>query len=281
MPGLITRYAKIRKSYVSTSNNLKKESSLDRLPSARDVEGLQDKPQSRMELELLRSIGEKDSIIQELTLVKIKNLNEIQKLQAGLNKSHEDKKEVMQQHEERMNVFLDEMERTVDSYKSKMDIRVSTIKTLQDELACLKKKGIENKDEYNNERAQHIKDGCLLRREIKLLEDKEEMEFCSQKQFDLAQQATEEMHRAIIKDSKDALVALGVQHEQELGQVKQSVKDVIEFKDRKLKDAVQRAKEANERAQAFEVCIAKIENGFEDSKVSAIITEEKSRALLL
>ena len=265
VPGLITEYAKIRRSYVSASNTLRKESALGRLPPSSDIEQVQDETESSIQQELLRSIGEKNSIIQELVLVKATHSKETQKLQVDLKKSSDDKKELIQQHKETMNAFLNEIEHTVDAYKSEMEKRGSTIKTLQDELACFQKEISQKEDEYNSERAHHSKDMCLLRSQMeKLLEDKKEMKLYLQKQFDFAQQSTEDRHRAEMKVAKDALGALGIQHEQELGQVEQSVKQMIESKDNKLQEAIHRGEEANERAKTFEMCIAKIENGFED-----------------
>ena len=99
----------------------------------------------------------------------------------------------------------------------------------------------QNEDTYDSEQTHHIKDIRLpISQMEKLLEDKKEMQLHLQNQFDLVQQTIEDRHQAEMKVSKDALGALRMQHkhEQEIGQNKQSAKQIVESKDNKVQEAM-------------------------------------------
>ena len=232
------------------------ESYSDKLEAAL-IDDIQD-----LDLELSREVDEKRTIIQEQSHLKANHSKELDKLQ-------EEKQDLIRQHEEAMLSFLNEMENTVEEYKRETEQRENVLKKenngLKDDLESAKNKRNQNEDNFESERAHHNNEICKLRSQVEmLLEDKSTSEQQMKKIIDETIQSTEDRHIAELSVAQGALETLRIQHEQELGKVEYNVKQMIEFKDTKLKQANQRAEKADARAKAFEMCIADIENGLEE-----------------
>lgn len=251
---LVTHY---KESISSLSTCVKEWESYSEKVEAALMDDIQD-----LDLELSREVDAKRNIIQELRHLKAIHSKELDKLQ-------DEKKDLIRQNEETMICFLNEMENTVEEYKREMEQRESVLQkehnALKDELESAKNRRNQNKNNFDSERAHHDNMICELRSQVEiLLEDKTASEQQMQRTIDETIQSAEDRHIAELSVAQGALEALRIQHEQELGKVKKKVKQMIEFKDKKLQHAYQRAETADARANAFEMCIAEIENGLEE-----------------
>jgi len=215
-----------------------------------------------LDLELSREVDAKRNISQEL-----RHLNAIHSKK--LDKLQDEKKYMIRQHEDTMSSYLNEMENTVEEYKRETEQRESVLQkennALKDELESVKNRTNKNEDNFDSERAHNDNEICELRSQVEmLLEDKHTSEQQTKRMIDEANQSAEERYIAELSVAQGALEALRIQHEQELGKVEYNVKQMIEFKDKNIQQANQRAEKAGARAKAFELCIAEIENGLEE-----------------
>ena len=236
-----------------------------------------------LELELVDEIGGKRNVedtVEQMKASHVEVQDELERLRNELKIVKCEKDELVKKNENEMNTFLDKMEVRVENVQSQMAKEIEEAKRtlnleneqkFQDTILMFHSERQQNENSLETQRNRYNKE--LEQFERKLNEkdlaikcsndDKRRVENQLLKLQDEVKAVTAK-HKVEMVYVQDQFRQMKEEREEELVQIEARVMHVLSAKDKQLQAALSKAAEAEEKTQAFECCIVKLENGFEE-----------------
>ena len=236
-----------------------------------------------LELELVDEIGGKRNVedtVEQMKASHVEVQDELERLRNELKVVKCEKDELVKKNKTEMNTFLDKMEVRVENVQSQMAKEIEEAKRtlnleneqkFQDTILMFHSERQQNENSLETQRNRYNQD--LEQFERKLNEkdlaikcsndDKRRVENQLLKLQDEVKAVTAK-HKVEMVYVQDQFRQMKEEREEELVQIEARVMHVLSAKDKQLQAALSKAAEAEEKTQAFECCIVKLENGFEE-----------------
>ena len=236
-----------------------------------------------LELELVDEIGGKRNVedtVEQMKASHVEVQDELERLRNELKIVKCEKDELVKKNENEMNTFLDKMEVRVENVQSQMAKEIEEAKRtlnleneqkFQDTILMFHSERQQNENSLETQRNRYNQE--LEQFERKLNEkdlaikcsndDKRRVENQLLKLQDEVKTVTAK-HKVEMVFVQDQFRQMKEEREEELVQIEARVMHVLSAKDKQLQAALSKAAEAEEKTQAFECCIVKLENGFEE-----------------